>query len=91
MINMKIIQANSVGTTWRSDVFNASGYGEVGVVDSQQCLLGVVSQTATGKFFKLDGKIISFDKLWVKMHVWSDVIVEQQRLKFTVGDLKVGD
>jgi hypothetical protein len=77
---MRTITANSCGTTWRSDVLNAVNYETVNVVDLDGKTLGIVENRKDargGSRFFCDRQRISYDKLWARMHDWSDVISAQ--------------
>jgi hypothetical protein len=77
---MRTITANSCGTTRLFDVLNAAQYGTVNVVDLDGKTLGIVENRKDargGSRFFCDRQRISYDKLWVRMQDWSDVISGQ--------------
>jgi hypothetical protein len=82
---MKQIQANSVGSCWRSDVFNAAKFGPVEVVDLDGKRLGVVgtSKDSIGRVsFRMNGIRAKHETIWSKMHEWSDVVSRQNSERY---------
>ena len=77
---MKQITANSVGSCWRADVFNAAKYGVCEIVDLDGTRLGTLttSKDSLNRLsYLLNGRRANHQTIWAAMHKWSDVIAAQ--------------
>lgn len=78
---IKRIEAHSCGSVWRNDVSHAIQSGAtVQVIDLERNVLGTL--TLINNRVRLNGRMISWAKLWEIEHKWSDIVSTQQTKVF---------